>query len=127
MSECKRSNAGPWQSHPRRMLRHKAMIQCARLAFGYGGIYDQDEAERITEVKTGVALESAETIDVRPLITAALATHTDADAFAYWKENNAKLKSQPHDYAAFKQAVADHRAALRDSEIIDVEVKHETA
>ena len=25
------------------------MIQCARLAFGYGGIYDQDEAERIVE------------------------------------------------------------------------------
>lgn len=48
MSECKR-NTGPWQSHPRRMLRHKAMIQCARLAFGYVGIYDQDEAERIIE------------------------------------------------------------------------------
>lgn len=49
MSECKRANVGPWQSHPKRMLRHKAMIQCARLAFGYGGIYDQDEAERIVE------------------------------------------------------------------------------
>jgi len=49
MAECRRSNAGPWQSHPRRMLRHKAMIQCARLAFGFGGIYDQDEAERIVE------------------------------------------------------------------------------
>ena len=48
MAECKRGT-GPWQSHPRRMLRHKAMIQCARLAFGYGGIYDQDEAERIVE------------------------------------------------------------------------------
>ena len=50
MSECKRANAGPWQSHPKRMLRHKAMIQCARLAFGFGGIYDQDEAERIAEI-----------------------------------------------------------------------------
>ena len=30
-----------------RMLRHKALIQCARLAFGFTGIYDQDEAERI--------------------------------------------------------------------------------
>jgi phage recombination protein Bet len=49
MSECKRA-AGPWQSHPKRMLRHKAMIQCARLAFGYVGIYDQDEAERIVDV-----------------------------------------------------------------------------
>lgn len=48
MSECKRS-VGPWQSHPKRMLRHKAMIQCARLAFGFVGVYDQDEAERIVE------------------------------------------------------------------------------
>ncbi len=40
---------GPWQSHTKRMLRHKAMIQAARSAFGYVGIYDQDEAERIIE------------------------------------------------------------------------------
>jgi phage recombination protein Bet len=37
---------GPWQSHPRRMLRHKAIIQCARVAFGFGGIYDEDDVER---------------------------------------------------------------------------------
>lgn len=40
---------GPWQSHTKRMLRHKALIQCSRLAFGFTGIYDQDEAERIIE------------------------------------------------------------------------------
>jgi phage recombination protein Bet len=40
---------GPWKSHPRRMLRHKAMIQCARLAFGFVGIYDEDEGDRIRE------------------------------------------------------------------------------
>ena len=49
LSECKRG-VKPWQSHPKRMLRHKALIQCARLAFGYVGIYDLDEAERIVEV-----------------------------------------------------------------------------
>jgi len=49
MAECKRLNVGPWQSHPYRMLRHKAMIQAARLAFGFVGIYEQDEAERILE------------------------------------------------------------------------------
>jgi len=42
---------GPWKTHPRRMLRHKAMIQAARLAFGFVGIYDQDEAERVIEVE----------------------------------------------------------------------------
>ena len=48
MSECRRDTK-PWKSHPKRMLRHKAMIQAARLAFGFAGIYDQDEAERINE------------------------------------------------------------------------------
>jgi len=48
MAECRRDTT-PWRTHPRRMLRHKSMIQCARLAFGFVGVYDQDEAERIVE------------------------------------------------------------------------------
>jgi phage recombination protein Bet len=51
MSECKREGVGPWKSHPKRMLRHKATIQCARLAFGFVGIYEQDEAERIVDAE----------------------------------------------------------------------------
>jgi phage recombination protein Bet len=42
-------DSGPWKSHPNRMHRHKAYIQAARLAFGFAGIYDEDEAERIIE------------------------------------------------------------------------------
>ena len=45
LSECRRDTA-PWKSHPRRMLRHKVIIQCARVAFGFAGIYDPDEAAR---------------------------------------------------------------------------------
>lgn len=56
MSECRR-NMGPWNTHPKRMLRHKALIQCARLAFGFSGIYDQDEAERIVEKDMGKVVE----------------------------------------------------------------------
>lgn len=41
--------AGPWQTHTKRFHRHKTSIQSARLAFGFGGIFDQDEAERIVE------------------------------------------------------------------------------
>ena len=33
------------------MLRHKAFIQAARMAFGFSGIYDEDEAERIAEAR----------------------------------------------------------------------------
>ena len=53
MEECQR-NTQPWKSHPRRMLRHKAMIQAARLAFGFAGIFDEDEAERIKNAQDGV-------------------------------------------------------------------------
>ena len=40
----------PWQTHTKRMLRHKTLIQGARIAFGFAGIYDEDEAERIIEM-----------------------------------------------------------------------------
>lgn len=50
MSECQR-NTEPWMKWPARMLRHKALIQCARVAFGLAGIYDPDEAERIAEAE----------------------------------------------------------------------------
>lgn len=43
LSECRR-NTEPWKME-RRMLRHKALIQCARYAFGFSGITDEDEAE----------------------------------------------------------------------------------
>ena len=39
---------GAWLTHPRRMLRHKAMVQCARACFGLGGVYEPDEAERVS-------------------------------------------------------------------------------
>ncbi len=45
-AECYR-DVGPWKSHPRRMLRHKTLIQAGRIALGFVGIYDPDEAERI--------------------------------------------------------------------------------
>src|SRR5258708_5519461 len=45
-NECYR-NTDPWNEMPTRMLGWKSMAQCARVAFGYAGIYDPDEAERI--------------------------------------------------------------------------------
>lgn len=55
MAECKR-NTDTWRQWPSRMLRHKALIQCARYAFGLSGIVELDEAER------------QDMIDVTPLV-----------------------------------------------------------
>jgi phage recombination protein Bet len=49
LDECVRQTE-PWRKSPRRMLRHKALIQCARIAFGFAGIYDEDEAARIVNM-----------------------------------------------------------------------------
>ena len=49
----------PWKKWPARMLRHKAAIQGARYAFGFSGIVDPDEAERIRNVGT---LEGSATV-----------------------------------------------------------------
>lgn len=50
---------GPWQSHTKRMLRHKSIIQCGRIAFGFAGIHDQEEAAHIVERNMGAAEEVA--------------------------------------------------------------------
>lgn len=42
LAECRR-NTDPWKME-HRMLRHKATIQGARVAFGFSGITDEDEA-----------------------------------------------------------------------------------
>lgn len=53
MSECAQKK-DTWEKWPARMLRHKALIQCARYAFGFSGLVDPDEAERAIEQSTDV-------------------------------------------------------------------------
>ncbi len=43
-----------WLTHPRRMLRHKSLVQCARIAFGLVGVFDHDEAQRMFKDRTEV-------------------------------------------------------------------------
>jgi phage recombination protein Bet len=50
MDECRR-DTDVWKKWPRRMLRHKSLIQAARYAFGFSGIVDPDEAERFTTAR----------------------------------------------------------------------------
>jgi len=54
LEEC-RMPSDPWKNMPRRMLRHKAIIQCARVAFGLSGIYDEDEIRNIAVDSTPYA------------------------------------------------------------------------
>jgi phage recombination protein Bet len=44
--ECFRATE-PWKQMPRRMLRHKALKEAGRVAFGFSGVTDEDEARDI--------------------------------------------------------------------------------
>lgn len=79
LKECRRETQ-PWKSHPSRMLRHKAMIQCARLAFGFAGIYDEDEAQRIVAPAPADSTEHASRTDaVKARLRAAQAPAEEAE------------------------------------------------
>jgi len=62
---------GAWLTHPRRMLRHKAMVQCARACFGLGGVYELDEAEQVNSSRACSSVPLGKAI-VKPLGTGQL-------------------------------------------------------
>lgn len=63
LSECAR-NTDPWNKQPRRMLRHRAIIQAIRVAFGFSAM-DPDEAEAISSA-TPVASKPDFSVSVEP-------------------------------------------------------------
>ena len=93
IGECYR-DTGPWNDMPRRMLRHKALVQCARIAFSFVGIYEEDEGMRIIE--GDVIVDTAET---------AAALHTGGTAAAV----NDALKPD------------DHAEDIEDADIVEDE------
>ena len=106
IAEC-RMNTEPWQKWPVRMLRHKATIQAARYAFGFSGIYDDDEGIRIIN---GGAAENI--IDQSPeksdpwtpelLEVASIAADSGIDQYQKW------WQKQPSDFRALAATTQVH-------------------
>jgi hypothetical protein len=67
-SECKR-NTDPWNNMPRRMLRNRTLCQGARMAFGFSGVFHEEE----------LPLPSVVQIDLDPRIKKLAAPVADAD------------------------------------------------
>lgn len=142
LAECqgdtkdKYGNLKPWGKYPKRMLRHKALIQCARVAFGFSGIYDEDEAQRINggqvNVMTDVEpvddgyndfyeteypklLEAAEK-GTSELIQAQKMLNSledRANAATLWADCSPNLKQTA------QQADIDKAATIEDAEVVD--------
>lgn len=130
---------GPWQTHTKRFLRHKSMIQCARLAFGYGGIYDQDEAERIVEAQPVKHMGPADVVQPAP----APVKFYDPAKFDHnlpkWAETIQQGRKTAKDYIDFaatrgepfteeqKARLLSIKAAPPADEVKDVQPKNEAA
>ncbi len=66
--ECRR-NTEPWKME-RRMLRHKATIQGARIAFGFSGITDEDEAAATPGLANARDVTPARNVPIDPFAEA---------------------------------------------------------
>jgi phage recombination protein Bet len=64
LAECRR-NTEPWKME-RRMLRHKATIQGARVAFGFSGITDEDDAIATPGLERDVTPKAARAVPLDP-------------------------------------------------------------
>ena len=81
LSECV-GDTEPWKKWPHRMLRNKAYIQCARMTFGFAGVVDPDEYERIEKPALWDDAPKVEMVEVKqhPVIeTSASATSPTAE------------------------------------------------
>lgn len=118
---------GPWQTHPKRFSRHKAMIQCARMAFGFGGIYDQDEAERIAESAPPIKSIDPATGEIKPMVLPDYSDEQFQKNLPVWRgliESGKKTAEQIIATVSSKAIMSDEQTAMvfaTVSNVIDME------
>lgn len=106
--------ATPWDTHPNRMHRHKVLIQCARLAFGFGGIYDTDEAERIIEATPEKAIDPT-TGEIKAKELPAYSDENFAKNLGAWQkliEDGKKTSDQIIAMVSSKAALSEEQVAM---------------
>jgi|GEM_PF-1369083 len=112
MAECAR-NSDTWRKWPARMLRHKAAIQAARYAFGFSGIADPDEEERMQEA-TVIQDTTPITQDQRDHLIARLNEHDiEIDKFCAYLRVNAIGEIKATDYPKALTAIQRRMAQAR--------------
>lgn len=93
-TECYR-DTDPWKMK-HRMLRHKSLIQCARYAFGFAGIYDQDEAERFAATEADRQQSAPQRRAPAPQSSAPMIEHhPEAPARVDVEQDNTRQPEQP--------------------------------
>lgn len=136
LDECRRST-DPWKNHTKRMLRHKATMQCARYAFGLA-LSDQDDADAIVErdvtpnnivdVEVVEGISSTEAMKVRALLKKANKEETGflnwigaSDIFSLNREQYEKTISILNDHLNNQPAEQSEPNPVEDVEFAEID------
>lgn len=71
LSECRRAT-DPWKME-HRMLRHKSLMQCARYAFGFSGVTDEEEAADTPGMRDVTPAKTQPSAAINPFASPAIA------------------------------------------------------
>lgn len=139
LAECVRTTE-PWKMQ-HRMLRHKAMIQAARYAFGFSGIYDEDEGAIIAAARDVTARaegppappppppaiphQPATTVPETTAVSAAVkAAESSVPSPVPTEGSAAPIQVEEFDEAAVLAAIADHCAVVQSLDLLDELLNH---
>lgn len=102
--ECSKAGGPVWKTSPKRMLRHRALTQSARYAFGFAGIMDRDEFDQWQRMK-----------DVTPKAAAPVATF-DIPEDAQSTDGIDTIPPDDIQDVPSTATIDDHQATLREME-----------
>lgn len=128
LAECKRDTV-PWNMK-HRMLRHKTLIQAGRYAFGFSGIYDEDEAERIVQSSPVAQLAPPPPNEIQQSgapSNALRVAATDAGGERIYQGSSSSPAPIEHDAPDWEKLIAEYKtmiAAEKDFAILE-EVRNE--
>jgi len=108
-AECYRPTE-PWKQFPRRMLRHKAVKEAVRVAFGISGITDEDEARDIAKNTVAfekVRVEKPAAVAEAPKLIEVEAVAVSADTAPDWPEDMVKNEEAVNAFLIAKEQIAE--------------------